>query len=139
VLRAFFDAPALGAWWQVQRSVTTARTLGPYVVEWAPTEFRDEILGRLGGVLRGTVMQCDPDQGFFVADTYWLPPDGDPLGPMALEVACTPVPMPGSETMTLVRITQSGFEESERWRRYYEIVGSGWERALQSLKMLIEK
>ena len=41
------------------RSITTPRVLGPYVIEWRPTEFRDEVLGRLGGVLRGTVMQID--------------------------------------------------------------------------------
>src|SRR5438067_5379508 len=90
VLRAFFDPAALGAWWQVANAVTSPRALGPYVVEWAPTDFRDDVLGRLGGVFRGTVMQYQPGIGFFVADAYWLPPDGDPIGPMALEVTCTP-------------------------------------------------
>ena len=62
VLKAFFDADALGAWWQVATSVTTPRPLGPYALEWTPTDFRDEVLGRLGGVFRGTVMQFDPAQ-----------------------------------------------------------------------------
>src|SRR6476660_3021509 len=88
VLDAFFDRDALGVWWQVVQSVTTPRPLGPYVIEWQPTEFRDEILGRLGGVFRGTVMQFDAGHGFFVADCFWLPPDGDPIGPMALQVEC---------------------------------------------------
>src|SRR5579872_4506374 len=87
VLGAFFDSNALGAWWQSARSVTTPRTLGPYAIEWASTDFRDDVLGRLGGVFRGTVMQCD-GSGFFVVDAFWLPPDGDPIGPMALEVTC---------------------------------------------------
>src|SRR5436309_8973298 len=132
ILRAFFDAEALHAWWQVSRSVTAARALGPYAIEWAPTDFRDEILGRLGGVFRGTVVQFQPGGGFFVADAYWLPPDGDPIGPMALEVACGTA-AGGTE----VRVVQSGFEESARWRRYYEVVGHGWERALASLKSLL--
>jgi hypothetical protein len=34
---------------------------------------------------------------------------------------------------------QRGFEESVRWRRYYEVVAVGWERALASLKSLLEK
>jgi hypothetical protein len=38
-----------------------------------------------------------------------------------------------------VRVIQQGYEESERWRRYYEVIGSGWERALASLKSLLEK
>jgi uncharacterized protein YndB with AHSA1/START domain len=135
VLKAFFDTKALGAWWGVLRCVTTPRTLGPYVVEWPPTDFRDEVLGRLGGVFRGTVMHYDAQGGFFVADAYWLPPDGDPVGPMALEVIVTPE----GAGATRVRVTQNGFEESVRWRRYYEVVRVGWERALVSLKALLEK
>jgi uncharacterized protein YndB with AHSA1/START domain len=134
VLKAFFDADALGAWWQVAHSVTTPRAFGPYAIEWAPTDFRDEILGRLGGVFRGTVVQFQPAEGFFVADAFWLPPDGDPIGPMALEVVCVPL-----DGRTRVRVVQSGFEESVRWRRYYEVVGHGWERALTSLKSLLEQ
>jgi uncharacterized protein YndB with AHSA1/START domain len=139
VLKAFFDADALGAWWQARRSVTTPRTLGAYAIEWPPTEFRDDILGRLGGVFRGTVMQFDAGAGFFVADAYWLPPDGEPIGPMALEVTCTAVAANGAEPATRVRVVQNGFEDSPRWRRYYEIVGVGWERALHSLRMLLER
>src|SRR5687768_3211134 len=134
VFRAFFDADALGAWWQVARSVTTPRVLGPYAIEWVPSDFRDDLLGPLGGVFRGTIMQYEHGRGFFVADAYWLPPDGDPIGPMALEVTCTPL-----ESGTEVRVTQRGFEESARWRRYYEVVAVGWERALRSMKMLLEK
>src|SRR5437764_10173350 len=134
VLKAFFDPDALGAWWLVAHAVTAPRALGPYVVEWAPTDFRDEVLGRLGGVFRGTVIQYDPGRGFFVADAYWLPPDGEPIGPMALEVTCTP-----AGTGTRVSVTQKGFEEGIRWRRYYVVVTHGWERALSSLKALLEK
>lgn len=134
ILKAFFDAQALHAWWEVTHSVTSPRTLGPYAIEWAPTEFRDEILGRLGGVFRGTVMHFHPGQGFFVADVFWLPPDGDPIGPMALEVTV----QTDAAGATRVRVTQSGFEEGARWRRYYEVIGFGWERALASLKSLLE-
>jgi len=134
VLRAFFDADALNAWWQVARSVTAPRAFGPYAIEWAPTDFRDEILGRLGGVFRGTVVQFQPTEGFFIADAFWLPPDGDPIGPMALEVTCVPV-----DDRTRLRVMQSGFEEGVRWRRYYEVVEHGWQRALASLKSLLEQ
>jgi len=139
VLKAFFDADALGAWWQAARSVTTPRVLGAYAVEWKATEFRDEMLGRLGGVFRGTVMQYEPGRGFFLADAYWLPPDGDPIGPMALDVQLSPVQTDSGGHRTELRVTQSGFESSPRWQRYYEVVGVGWERALHSLKMLLDK
>lgn len=135
VMKAFFDADALNAWWQVAHSVTTPRPLGPYAIEWTPTDFRDEILGRLGGVFRGTVMEFNPGQSFFVADAFWLPPDGDPIGPMALQVTL----YPEAAGSTRVRVEQTGFEESARWRRYYEVIGYGWERALVSLKSLLEK
>lgn len=141
VLEAFFDRDALRAWWQAVQSVTTPRVLGPYAIEWAPTDYHDDVLGRLGGVFRGTVMQFDPRGGFFVADAFWLPPDGDPIGPMALEVTLTPIEPPdeATESATNVHIVQTGFEDSARWRRYYEIVGVGWERALRALKLLLEK
>jgi uncharacterized protein YndB with AHSA1/START domain len=138
ILKAFFEPQALNAWWEVAHAVTTPRVLGPYAVAWHTTEFRDAVLGRLGGVFRGTVMQYQADRGFFVADAFWLPPDGDPIGPMAFTVACAPAggnPSPGTE----VRVTQQGYEDSERWRRYYEVIGLGWTRALASLKALLEK
>lgn len=137
VLKAFFDADALGAWWQVAHAVTTPRALGPYVVEWPATDFRDDVLGRLGGVFRGTVMTVQPARGFFVADAYWLPPDGDPIGPMSFEVTCEPIESE-AHGPTRLRVTQRGFEPSERWRRYYEVIAQGWERALVSLKALLE-
>ncbi|MGH7995079.1 MAG: SRPBCC family protein [Opitutaceae bacterium] len=147
ILAAFFDPPALAHWWQVVRAVTTPRSLGAYAVEWAPTEFRDDLLGRLGGVFHGTVIQFQAGRSFFVADAYWLPPDGEPIGPMALEVSCKPVDSRGwlrlrrpgtNDAATLLHVVQNGFEDSARWRRYYEVVGAGWERALESLKAYVE-
>ena len=139
VFKAFFEPHALGAWWQVVRSVTTPRVLGPYAIEWGPTEFRDEILGRLGGTFRGTVLQIEPGVSFFVGDAYWLPPDGEPIGPMALDVALTEGSGSHGRSGTLIRVMQRGYEDSARWRRYYDVVAVGWERALSSLRMLLEK
>ena len=138
VLKAFFDPAALGAWWQAARSVTTPRALGVYAVEWTPTEYHDEMLGRLGGVFRGTVMQFEYGRHFFIADAYWLPPDGDPIGPMALEVTCTRVEQERGPA-TRVEVSQTGCDDSPRWQRYYEVIGSGWERALTSMKALLER
>jgi len=139
VLRAFFDAQAIAAWWHAARSVTMPRALGPYVIEWAPTDFSDDLLGRLGGVFRGTVMHFEAERGFFVADAFWLPPDGDPIGPMALDVTCTPVQNHRGAAATEVRVHQSGCDDSLRWHRYYEVISVGWERALASLKALLER
>jgi hypothetical protein len=138
VIEAFFSGAALDVWWPATRSVTIPRSLGPYVIEWT-SETRDEILGRLGGVLRGTVMQFEPTRGFFVADLFWLPPNGAPVGPMALEVACRLGVTPDGLPCTKVRVTQGGFEESVRWRRYYEVIERQWQGLLESLKLLLEK
>ena len=86
VLGAFFDPAALAAWWLRSRSVTTPRPLGIYAVEWEPTPEADDILGRLGGVFYGIVMEYKAGRELFVADAWWLPPDGDPIGPMSLQV-----------------------------------------------------
>ena len=88
-------------------------------------------------------MQFDKTTGFFLADVFWLPPDSDPVGPMALEVVCRAVsPAEGGGTHvdgTTVHVKQTGFEDSVRWRHYYELITPGWEQALRSMKMLLER
>ena len=88
VLGAFFDPAALRVWWQVIRSVTTPRPLGVFAVEWEPTPEVDDLLGRLGGVFYGIVMEYQPGRELVIADAWWLPPDGNPVGPMSLQVLC---------------------------------------------------
>jgi uncharacterized protein YndB with AHSA1/START domain len=133
VLAAFFDPHALAIWWQAARSVTTPRPMGVYAIEWAPTPEADDVLGRLGGVFYGRVMEYLPGRELFVADAWWLPPDGDPVGPMALEVSCR---MSGPACR--LQVKQTGFEETPRWRRYYAVIASGWRSSLAALKEYAE-
>jgi uncharacterized protein YndB with AHSA1/START domain len=75
-----------------------------------------------------------PGREFFIADLYWHPPEGDPIGPMALEATCK---IDGNATVLQVR--QSGYDKaSERWARYYDIMSNGWVLALGSLKDYLE-
>ena len=134
VIEAFFDQQALATWWQVKRSLCVPRALGSYAVEWETTAWKDDILGPLGGTLSGTVMEFKPGREFFLADAYWLPPEGNPIGPMAVEANCSRHPW-GSQ----LHVRQSGYEESARWKRYYEVISPGWIRALDSLKNLLER
>ena len=134
VLAAFFDPDALSAWWQVTRSVTTPRVLGVYAVEWEATPDADELLGRLGGVFYGVVMDYKPGRELFVADAWWLPPDGDPIGPMSLQVTCR---MDGAACR--LRVQQSGFEDAPRWQRYYALIERGWHVSMAALKEYAEK
>ena len=133
VLEAFFDPIALARWWQATRSVTTPRPLGVYAIEWEPTPELDEVLGRLGGVFHGQVIEYQPGREFFVADAWWLPPDGDPLGPMSLQVNCV-IDGPASR----LRVRQSGGEGGPRWERYYAVIGSGWMTSMAALKQYVE-
>ena len=134
VLDAFFDADALAVWWSVSRAVCIPRPLGSYAVEWEPTEWRDEVLGRLGGAFHGTVMEFTPGREFFLADAYWLPPEGEPLGPMALEATCS---LRGNATLLHVR--QSGYDDTgDRWKRYYDVTSKGWVPTLEALKRYLE-
>ena len=133
VLDAFFDADALAAWWHVTRSLCVPRPLGSYAVEWATTEWTDEVLGRLGGAFRGTVIDFHVGREFFIADAYWLPPDGNPIGPMALQGTCTP-----HGNGTVLHVRQSGWENGPRWDRYYEVLDTGLTLALEELKKYVE-
>jgi uncharacterized protein YndB with AHSA1/START domain len=143
IIEAFFDPAALAIWWQARRSVTTPRPLGAYAIEWEASEFRDELLGPLGGTFHGVVMDYKPAREFYVANAYWLGPEGEPIGPMGLEVSCVPQagdsPSDRSRSRTVLSVVQSGFEDAERWRRYYEVTAPGWTRALESLKAYLEE
>ena len=86
VLAAFFDPNDLAIWWETSHAVTVARPLAPYAVQWPPTSFTDEVLGKLGGTLHGTVMDVREGASFFLAEVYYTPPEGAPIGPMAIEV-----------------------------------------------------
>jgi uncharacterized protein YndB with AHSA1/START domain len=130
---AFFDPSSLAVWWRAIRSVTTPRPLGVYAIEWAPTTDRDDVLGRLGGVFHGTVMEYLTGRELFVADAWWLPPDDDPIGPMSLEVSCVP-----EGAGCRLRVRQSGFDDSLRWRRYYAVITRGWQSSLGALKQHLE-
>jgi uncharacterized protein YndB with AHSA1/START domain len=135
VLDAFFDAEALAAWWRASRAVCIPRPLGGFAVEWETTTWRDEVLGPLGGTLYGTVMEYKPGREFFIADLYWLPPEGNPIGPMALEALCR---QEGDETLLHVRHS-GGDATSERWTRYFDVMSGRWVRALHELKNYLEE
>jgi uncharacterized protein YndB with AHSA1/START domain len=134
VLAAFFDSAALSVWWQTTRSITTARPLGVYAVEWETTTEADDVLGRLGGVFYGMIAEYQPGRELFVADAWWLPPDSDPVGPMSLQITCT---IEGS--WCRLRVRQTGFEDSPRWQRYYSVIDAGWRSSLAALKAYVER
>lgn len=133
VLSAFFDPAALNAWWEAVGSVTIPRPLGIYAIEWLDTPFSDPLLGTLGGVFYGTVMEYRPPRKFFLADAYWLPPESGALGPMALEITCR---IEGPATR--LRVRQSGSDEGIMWERYYALIAAGWESSLDALKQYLE-
>jgi uncharacterized protein YndB with AHSA1/START domain len=136
VMQAFFTDTDLKGWWGVTRAFTVPRPLGMYAIEWESTDFKDDILGRLGGALHGRVMDFRANQSFFLAEVYWQPPDGDPIGPMALEVQCRPH---GNGRQTMLTVKQSGEGEGPRFERYFSIMNRGWEGALTEMKTYFDR
>jgi uncharacterized protein YndB with AHSA1/START domain len=134
VYACFFSPDALKAWWRTTNSVTTPANFGVYAVQWATTPYRDDILGPLGGVFHGTVVDARPGSQFLVADCWWIPPEGDAIGPMALHVTCVP-----EGTGCKLHIRQDGYDANPRWRRYYAIVSRGWQISLSALKRYAEE
>lgn len=134
VVAAFFDPRDLAAWWDVSNAVTVARPLAPYAVQWPPTPFADEVLGPLGGTLHGMVMDVQ-EGSFFLADVYYTPPEGAPIGPMALEVLARPIE-DGRTTELTVR--QSAESDGERGQRCFTVMAESWDRALDALREHLE-
>jgi uncharacterized protein YndB with AHSA1/START domain len=135
VMQAFFADADLKGWWGVTRAFAVPRPLGMYAIEWETTDFKDDILGRLGGAFHGTVMDLRPNASFFLAEVFWQPPDGDPIGPMALDVQCRPH---GNGRQTMLTVRQSGEGEGPRFERYFAILQRGWEGALLEMKNYID-
>jgi uncharacterized protein YndB with AHSA1/START domain len=136
VMQAFFSDGDLKGWWQATRSVTVPRPLGMYAIEWDSTDFKDDVLGRLGGTFHGTIVDYRANAAFLVAEAFWQPPDGDPIGPMALEVQCRPH---GNGRSTMLTVRQSGEGDGPRWQRYFTIMGRGWEGALLEMKEYMDR
>jgi uncharacterized protein YndB with AHSA1/START domain len=134
VFRCFFDHAALCEWWQAAHTVVTPVPFGVYAIEWATTTSRDDLLGPLGGVFHGTVVDVRPGRQFLVADCWWVPPEGDPLGPMALHVSC----QAERDGCRLV-VRQDGYDPSPRWRRYYAVTSRGWQLSLSALRRRAEE
>jgi uncharacterized protein YndB with AHSA1/START domain len=139
VFQSFFDAGALGSWQGTARSIAVPRLLGPYVLEWPPSVESDEVLGRTGGIFRATVMHIEPNDHVFLADAFWLPPDGGPLGPLAVQVTFSPTALPDGNQSTVVRVVMTGFDDGVRWRRYLGLATTQWQRGLAILKNLLER
>jgi uncharacterized protein YndB with AHSA1/START domain len=133
--QAFVDHDDLRYWWAALRSVAVPRPTGPYAVTWADGERRDEVLGQLGGTLHGVVVECTPDRELVLGDVYWQPPSGEPLGPMALEIACR---AEADARTTRVTVTQRAGERGPRWDRYFALTEAGWAHALETLKDYLE-
>lgn len=133
VFGCFFSPVAIRKWWQAERSVTTPTPFGVFAIEWATTPYRDDLLGPLGGVFHGTVVDVLLGVQFLVADAYWVPPEGRPLGPMALHVQCHADP-----AGCRLQVRQDGYEPAPRWRRYYEVIARGWPISLAALKQHAE-
>lgn len=139
VFQSFFQEGALNAWQGTRRAIAVPRLLGPYVLDWAPSNDTDEVLGRTGGVFRATVMHIEPGDHVFLADAFWLPPDTGPLGPFAIQVTFSPASSNNGGPSTLLRVVISGFDDGVRWQRYHAIATAQWQRALRVLKLLLEK
>jgi uncharacterized protein YndB with AHSA1/START domain len=133
VFDCFFTPDAIRTWWQAVRSVTTPVPFGVYAIEWPTTPYRDDVLGPLGGVFHGTVVDVKLGRQFLVAEAYWVPPEGHPLGPMALHVHCH-----RDAHGCRLHVRQDGYEPSPRWRRYYAVVSRGWQISLTALRRYAE-
>ncbi len=92
--------------------------------------------GVLADRFHGTIIDYRARGAFFLAEAYWQPPDGEPIGPMALEVHCRPH---GNNRQTMVTVRQSAAGEGPRWQRYFEVMDRGWETALVELANFMDR
>jgi pyruvate kinase len=110
VLDAFFNHDALADVVEGDALAVRAASTRCYAVEWdAPSGV---MMSWAGWVVRskGRSSSSRPDGNSSLLTPTWLPPDGEPIGPMAFEATCSLV-----SGRTVLHIRQSGFEHSDRW------------------------
>jgi uncharacterized protein YndB with AHSA1/START domain len=132
VLQAFSDGDAIEHWWGARRAIVVPRPLGVFAVAW-PEGPSDEILGPLGGVLHGVVIDVRSARELFVADAYWQPPAGDPLGPLSIRIACAVAP-----SGTTLDIEVAGEGDGPRWHRWFDVLRRDLPPAIDELTRWLE-
>ena len=138
IVDAFFKPGALSAWWGTTRSVTSACVLGAYALEWPVTTEVDPVLGRLGGVLHGTVMQYEATRRILrgqsvLASARRRPDRTDGARRLLRDVSGVRRPAGNEAPHRPDRLRGSA-----RWRRYYERLQEQWPRSLETLRALVE-
>ena len=131
VLAAFFDPAALSAG---GRRRGPSRPLGRSASTRSSGNHReaDDILGRLGGVFYGASMEYQPGRELVSARP----------GGSARYESDRPDVVPGTvrdgRPACRLRVRQTGFEDSPRWRSYYSVIDLGWQVSMAAFKQYPE-
>ena len=135
-MQAFFTDADLKSWWGVTRAFTVARPLGMYAIEWESTDFKDEVLGRLGGAFHGTIIDYRPNARVLPRRS---------LLAAARRRSDRPDGARGALPPARQRPPDDADGQAERRRRrpalgaLLQIMGRGWEGALGEMKDFIDR
>jgi hypothetical protein len=128
VLNAFLEQQHLNSWWGVERSLVEPKPGGLYLLAW-----------KGGGdgftnVNTGIIKSYEPGLYLHIEKCSCLNTARQIMGPMELLLECTP-----QNNSTYLHLRQSGYQHGSDWNWLYESVVENWPKALQLLKMYLEK
>ena len=72
--------------------------------------------------------------GYTVDSCYWIPRDGEPVGPFVWMVDLI-----GKINQSVVRVEQSGFQAGEAGDRFHRQFSAGWPIWLESLQKHLQE
>ena len=106
-------------------------------MEWLPTLFATRCSDRSAACSTARWWTTGPSRGSWSPRPLAVPAaSSEPVGPMALHVdlrAGSPA------AITQLRVLQTGGDDTARWRRYYDMMASGWTGSLAALKNYLER
>lgn len=128
VFKALIEPEKLKDWWGVERCLIQPIAGGAYVLTWHVSQFG------FGYVSTGQIAEIVPDQVLRVANYIYLNPEREILGPMELTFR-----LKNLSGQCEVSVVQDNYQQGTDWDWYFSAVNEAWPKALEKLKIYLEK
>ena len=127
IIAALVHFEDLNQWWGVASSYIQKRDGGLFTLTWEKSDKGFKY------IQTGRINLLNKRSHLYLEDVLYLNPNIPILGPFSIKFD-----VESSDTYSVLKVTQAGFEKGDIWDDYYEGVLDGWSKALGALKIYLE-